>query len=129
MIFRARNGPFSKNMVTISVSNASPDVPLLNFIPKGTVILIGGDLTMMHDETRDYITIKDNQGQLKDFAVEALFEMEGNSYALLAADDITMVMQVEGEEGDQYLVGISDPVESQSILDAYQIAVKEAPAE
>jgi uncharacterized protein YrzB (UPF0473 family) len=84
---------------------------------------------MMHDETRDYITIKDNQGQLKDFAVEALFEMEGNSYALLAADDITMVMQVEGEEGDQYLVGISDPVESQSILDAYQIAVEEAPAE
>jgi uncharacterized protein YrzB (UPF0473 family) len=84
---------------------------------------------MMHDEPRDYITIKDDQGNLKDFAVEALFEMEGNSYALLAADDITMVMQVEGEEGDQYLVGISDPVESQSILDAYQIAVKEAPAE
>ena len=129
MIFRARNGPFSKFKVTISISNTSPDVPLLNFIPKGTVILIGGDFTLMHDETRDYITIKYNQGHLKDFAVEALFEMEGNSYALLAADDITMVMQVEGEEGDQYLVGISDPVESQSILDAYQIAVKEAPAE
>src|SRR3954454_24545327 len=109
MIFRARNGPFSKFKVTISISNTSPNVPLLNFIPKGTVILIGGDFTMMHDETRDYITIKDNQGHLKDFAVEALFEMEGNSYALLAADDITMVMQVEGEEGDQYLVGISDP--------------------
>jgi hypothetical protein len=40
-----------------------------------------------------------------------------------------MVMQVEGEEGDQYLVGITDPIESQSILDAYQIAVEEAPAE
>ncbi|MFJ5762270.1 DUF1292 domain-containing protein [Neobacillus sp. NPDC093182] len=84
---------------------------------------------MMHDEPRDYITIKDDDGNLKDFAVEALFEMEGKSYALLAAEDETMVMQVEGEEGDQYLVGISDPVESQSILDAYQIAVKEAPAE
>mgnify|MGYP003579043541 CR=1 FL=1 len=84
---------------------------------------------MMHDEPRDYITIKDEQGNLKDFAVEALFEMEGKSYALLAAEDETMVMQVEGEEGDQYLVGISDPVESQSILDAYQIAVEEAPAE
>jgi uncharacterized protein YrzB (UPF0473 family) len=84
---------------------------------------------MIHDEHRDFITIKDEQGNLKDFAVEALFEMEGRSYALLAAEDETMVMQVEGEEGDQYLVGISDPVESQSILDAYQIAVEEAPAE
>ncbi|MDF2792188.1 uncharacterized protein YrzB (UPF0473 family) [Bacillus niacini] len=84
---------------------------------------------MMHDEPRDYITIKDEQGNLKDFAVEALFDMEGRSYALLAAEDETMVMQVVGDEGDQYLVGISDPVESQSILDAYQIAVEEAPAE
>jgi uncharacterized protein YrzB (UPF0473 family) len=84
---------------------------------------------MMHDEPRDYITIKDDDGNLKDFAVEALFEMEGKSYALLAAEDETMLMQVEGEEGDQYLVGISDPVESQSILDAYQVAVEEAPAE
>lgn len=84
---------------------------------------------MMNDEPRDYITIKDEQGNLKDFAVEALFEMEGKSYALLAAEDETMLMQVEGEEGDQYLVGISDPVESQSILDAYQVAVEEAPAE
>jgi uncharacterized protein YrzB (UPF0473 family) len=83
----------------------------------------------MHDEPRDYITIKDDDGNLKDFAVEALFEMEGRSYALLAAEDETMVMQVEGDEGDQYLIGISDPDESQSILDAYQIAVEEAPAE
>jgi uncharacterized protein YrzB (UPF0473 family) len=83
----------------------------------------------MHDEPRDYITIKDDEGNLKDFAVEALFEMEGRSYALLASEDETMVMEVEGEEGDQYLVGISDPTESQSILDAYQIAVEEAPAE
>jgi uncharacterized protein YrzB (UPF0473 family) len=83
----------------------------------------------MHDEPRDYITIKDDEGNLKDFAVEALFEMEGRSYALLAAEDETMVMEVEGEDGDQYVVGISDPTESQSILDAYQIAVEEAPAE
>jgi hypothetical protein len=36
---------------------------------------------------------------------------------------------VEGEEGKQNLVGISDPLKSQSILDAYEIAVEEAPAE
>lgn len=84
---------------------------------------------MIYDEPRDYITIKDEDGNLKDFAVEALFEMEGKSYALLAAEDETMLMQIEGDEGDQYLVGISNPVESQSILDAYQVAVEEAPAE
>lgn len=84
---------------------------------------------MRHDEPRDYITIQDDDGNLKEFAVEALFEMEGKSYALLAAEDETMLMQVEGEEGDQYLDGISNPVESQSILDAYQVAVEEAPAE
>ncbi|WP_419887453.1 DUF1292 domain-containing protein [Neobacillus niacini] len=84
---------------------------------------------MRQNEPRDYITIQDNDGNLKEFAVEALFEMEGKSYALLAAEDETMLMQVEGEEGDQYLVGISNPVESQSILDAYQVAVEEAPAE
>lgn len=83
---------------------------------------------MRHDEPRDYITIQDDDGNLKEFAVEALFEMEGKSYALVAAEDETMLMQVEGEEGDQYLVGISNPVESQSILDAYQVAVEEAPA-
>ncbi|MEC1524269.1 DUF1292 domain-containing protein [Neobacillus niacini] len=84
---------------------------------------------MRQNEPRDYITIQDDDGNFKEFAVEALFEMESKSYALLAAEDETMLMQVEGEEGDQYLVGISNPVESQSILDAYQVAVEEAPAE
>jgi uncharacterized protein YrzB (UPF0473 family) len=83
----------------------------------------------MHDEPRDYITIEDEEGKRKEFAVEALFDMEEESYALLAAEDETIVMKVEGEEGNQYLVGITNPSESQAILDAYQIAVEEAPAE
>ena len=83
----------------------------------------------MGDEPRDYITIEDDVGNRKEFAVEALFDMEDESYALLAAEDETIVMKIEGEEGNQYLVGISDPLESEAILDAYQIAVKEAPAE
>lgn len=84
---------------------------------------------MMHDEPRDYITIEDVKGNRKEFAVEALFDMEEESYALLAGEDETIVMKVEGEVGKQYLVGISDPAESEAILDAYQIAVKEVPAE
>lgn len=84
---------------------------------------------MKSDEPRDYITIEDDQGNLKDFAVEALFDMENESYALLKAEDETIVMKIDGEEGNQDLVGINDPAESEAILDAYQIAVENAPAE
>jgi hypothetical protein len=83
----------------------------------------------MREEPRDYITIEDDQGNLKDFAVEALFDMEEESYALLQAKDETIVMKIEGEEGSQDLVGIEDPLESEAILTAYQIAVENAPAE
>ncbi|GAA3327880.1 DUF1292 domain-containing protein [Ectobacillus funiculus] len=84
---------------------------------------------MAHDEPRDYITVEDDRGNRKDFAVEALFDMNDESYALLTAADETIVMKIEGEEGDQYLVGISDPSESEALLAAYQIAVEHAPAE
>jgi hypothetical protein len=85
--------------------------------------------TLKQDEPRDYITIEDDQGTLKEFAVEALFDMADESYALLKAEDETIVMKIEGEEGNQDLVGINDPSESEAILDAYQIAVENAPAE
>jgi hypothetical protein len=84
---------------------------------------------MRQNEPRDYVTIEDDRGNQKEFAVEALFDMEDKSYALLRSEDETIVMRVEGEEGDQYLVGITDPEESEAILDAYQIAVENAPAE
>ena len=80
----------------------------------------------MRADDRDYITIEDENGHRKDYAVEALFDMEEEYYALLKAEDETIVMKVEGEEGNQYLLGISDPSESESILDAYQIAVENA---
>jgi hypothetical protein len=84
---------------------------------------------MKQDEPRDYITIEDEKGNRKDFAVEALFDMEDESYALLAAEDVTIVMKVEGEEDNQYLIGIDNPSESEAILQAYEIAVENAPAE
>ena len=80
----------------------------------------------MRADDRDYITIEDEEGHRKDYAVEALFDMEDEFYALLTAADETIVMKVEGEEGSQYLLGISDPTESEAILDADQIAVENA---
>jgi hypothetical protein len=84
---------------------------------------------LKRNELRDYITIEDNNGNLKEYAVEALFDMEDESYALLKAEDETIVMKIEGEDGNQDLVGINDPSESEAILEAYQIAVEHAPAE
>jgi uncharacterized protein YrzB (UPF0473 family) len=81
------------------------------------------------DAPRDYITVKDQNGKEKEYAIEALFDMEGQSYALLAAADETVLMRVEASDEEQYLVGITDELERDSILDAYQIAVDEAPAE
>jgi uncharacterized protein YrzB (UPF0473 family) len=84
---------------------------------------------LTNHEPRDYITISDEQGDEKQYAVEALFDMEDESYALLSSEEETILMRVEGDHDDQYLVGISDPLERESILSAYQIAVEAAPAE
>jgi len=80
----------------------------------------------VRDDYRDYITVEDEKGNRKDYAIEALFDMKEESYALLKGEEETIVMKVEGEEGNQYLLGISDPLESEAILDAYEIAVENA---
>ena len=79
----------------------------------------------MDSTERDYIVVQDEQGIEKKFAVEALFDMEEQSYALLTAEEDAILMRIEGEE----LVGITDPNELDMVLSAYQIAVEAAPAE
>ena len=85
---------------------------------------------MRYDEERDVVIIEDENGQEKKYAIEALFDMEDDLYALLRGkNDETLLFRVEDEGEDQYIVGITDPSIKQSILDAYQIAVEAAPAE
>jgi hypothetical protein len=48
---------------------------------------------------------------------------------LLSSDEDTVLMRVERNGDEQYVVGISDPIELESVLNAYQIAVDAAPAE
>ncbi|MGB8956768.1 MAG: DUF1292 domain-containing protein [Tumebacillaceae bacterium] len=79
---------------------------------------------------RDRIIVEDDQGQQREYGIEGMFEMDEQDYVLLTAeDDEPVLMRVEGEGDDQELVGIQDPDELQSLLDAYQIAVDAAPAE
>lgn len=76
-------------------------------------------------ENDDRITIEDEQGNKKEYAVEALFDMNEEFYALLTSDEDRVLMRVvDGDEENQYLVGIDDPEEAASVLDAYQIALE-----
>lgn len=81
------------------------------------------------EDTRDFITVTDEHGQEKEYAIEALFDMEDQSYALLASEEETVLMRVEEIEEEQFLVGITDEEERNSVLSAYEIAVEAAPAE
>ncbi|MGY3717313.1 DUF1292 domain-containing protein [Sutcliffiella cohnii] len=78
------------------------------------------------DDFRDTIVIKNIDGEEMECTVEALFEMEGKSYALLSDAKATVVMQVEEDRGEQYLVGIYSTEEKEAILDAYEIAMEAA---
>ncbi|WP_233434856.1 DUF1292 domain-containing protein [Mesobacillus jeotgali] len=78
---------------------------------------------------RDLVTVKDDRGRERQFEVEALFEMNGESYAMLRNEEGTVLMKVEEQGGDQYLVGLESDIEKSQLLDAYQIAVDAAPAE
>ncbi len=64
------------------------------------------------------------KGIEKQYAVEALFDMRNQTYALLQSNGEALLMRVENEKGEQYLIGLTDSEERDSILDAYQIAVE-----
>ena len=86
----------------------------------------------MGDVYRDKIVVKDENGDEKEFSIEALFDMKEKTYALLHSlqdQNNTFVMQVENTEDGQYLTGIKNPSERDMVLDAYEIAVDANPAE
>lgn len=82
-----------------------------------------------NDSIRDLITVEDEAGNEISYEVEALFDMRGETYALLRSENETVLMQVEEDEHGQHLVGLSNQTEKEAILDAYEIAVDAAPAE
>jgi hypothetical protein len=84
---------------------------------------------MERDEIRDLITVENEHGQQVSYEVEALFEMNGESYALLRSSEETILMKVEEDDKGQHLVGLSDDIEKEAILDVYEIAVDAAPAD
>jgi hypothetical protein len=77
----------------------------------------------VHREKLDTITVSDDTGNYRDFTVEALFDMDGQSYALLSDNGETVLMRIEQNGETQELVGITNPEVIDSIMDAYEIAV------
>jgi hypothetical protein len=84
-------------------------------------------------QERDHITIESEQGHTQNFSIEALFDMNDQTYALLSneeEEEEMVLMRVVGDaDEEQFLEGIDDAEEAASILEAYQIAVEAAPAE
>jgi hypothetical protein len=79
---------------------------------------------MEHFRERDYITIEDKDGNKKEFSVEGIIHQGEKTYALLKGDTDTVLMKVEDEGDEQYLIGIEDKEEVDTILSAYEIAVE-----
>lgn len=73
---------------------------------------------------RDQITIEDEEGNMQEYNVEALFDMADDSYALLSSSEEIILMRIEEYEDEQTLVGITSPEEKASILSAYALAVE-----
>lgn len=84
-----------------------------------------GEAATMNE--RDTIRVEGQDGRERDLAVEALFDMNEDSYALLKDEEDLILMKIENEGGEQYLSGITDPNETDLILTAYQIAVHGGP--
>ncbi|MCU9614724.1 DUF1292 domain-containing protein [Caldibacillus lycopersici] len=78
---------------------------------------------------RNSITVKDNNGEEKTYIVEAMFELNGEEYALIQHEEAMALMKMEQQDGQQYLVGVENPDTREFILDAYQIAVEANPAD
>lgn len=79
---------------------------------------------MSKHNLRDKVTVEDEKGNIKNYNVEALFDMDENNYALLSNKEETVLMRVEGED-----LFDATPDEKQAISDAYNIAVNSLPKE
>ncbi|MFZ0445255.1 MAG: DUF1292 domain-containing protein [Bacillus sp. (in: firmicutes)] len=85
---------------------------------------------MNNDVYRDKIVVLDENGDKKEFSIEALFDMKDKTYVLLRSEqdgNNTFVMQVENTDDNQFLIGINDPSKLDMVLEAYEIAVDANP--
>ncbi|PIB40227.1 hypothetical protein AOA59_29535, partial [Pseudomonas sp. 2822-15] len=67
---------------------------------------------------QELITIKDDEGNERVFQVDAMFDMEGYTYAMITSGDETLIMRLEEDDGEQSLISATEE-EIENLMDAY----------
>ncbi|MBU9713197.1 DUF3727 domain-containing protein [Evansella tamaricis] len=71
---------------------------------------------------KEYITLEDEDGNEKVFQIDAMFDMEEHTYAMITSGDETLMMRIEDEDGKQSLVSATEE-EIENLMDAYNLAL------
>lgn len=77
---------------------------------------------------RDSVTIRNELGKEMEYFIEALFDVDHESYALIRNEQDLQLMKIEEIDGEQYFIRVEKPDLHENILEAYQIAVQINPA-
>ncbi|MEQ6376948.1 DUF1292 domain-containing protein [Bacillaceae bacterium S4-13-56] len=78
----------------------------------------------MQEEVVEYIIIEDEEGNEEEYEVDAIIEMNGNSYILFSEADDLEIRKLVDDDGYQMLEQVSDS-EIDQIMSAYEEALKE----
>ncbi|MEQ6388341.1 DUF1292 domain-containing protein [Bacillaceae bacterium S4-13-58] len=78
----------------------------------------------MQEEVVEYIIIEDEEGNEEEYEVDAIIEMNGNSYILFSEEDDLEIRKLVDDDGYQMLEQVSDS-EIDQIMSAYEEALKE----
>lgn len=78
---------------------------------------------MTEHKINSRVTLSDEEGNHKEYRVEAFFDVDDQSYAMLTSKDEKLLMNVKGND----LVRLASPEETESILGAYLRTVQSLP--
>ena len=84
-----------------------------------------------HDHEHDHkVTLVDENGEEKVFDIVTWFEVDAKEYVVLIAEDDTegqegVILRVEEEEGEEFLVDIEDEEEWNKVLETYEKMLQE----
>lgn len=74
------------------------------------------------------VMLIDESGQEKEFAILTVFEIEDQEYAVLVAcddaDEEGVILRIEEEDGEEFLVDIEDDKEWELVVEAYEKLVE-----
>jgi hypothetical protein len=76
------------------------------------------------NEVKDQVTIKDENGNNKEYKVQAMFEMANERYAILSSSEEVALMRIKEDENQQTFEEITNPEEKASLFSAHALEVE-----